>query len=145
MDKAQQDALLPCPFCGEHLKKMSEAQGYFHSKKNCVLSDFHMEADGYSEERWNTRTPDLQADNERLRADKARLDYLQDESNDVRSVSLPTGGDDADIGWQVIAHYQAQPCERVVGENFSDDIRAAIDDAMNRAALTTTNQEEPNS
>lgn len=48
--------LLPCPFCGERLAKMSDGMGYLHPKKNCVLSDFHMEADGYSEERWNTRT-----------------------------------------------------------------------------------------
>ena len=48
-------ALKPCPFCGEQLRKMSEQQGYWHPIVNCPLSDFHMEADGYSEQRWNTR------------------------------------------------------------------------------------------
>ncbi len=47
--------LLPCPFCGVELRKMSEQQGYLHPKGNCTLADFHMEADGYSEARWNTR------------------------------------------------------------------------------------------
>jgi hypothetical protein len=49
-------ALKPCPFCGVHLHKMSEQRGYFHDKRDCPLSDFHMEADGYSEARWNQRT-----------------------------------------------------------------------------------------
>jgi hypothetical protein len=51
------EQLKPCPFCGVRLIKMSEAQGYLHPTKNCTLSGFHMPADGYSEERWNTRAP----------------------------------------------------------------------------------------
>ena len=47
--------LKPCPFCGENLTAYSEAEGYYHSLKNCTLSGFEIRADGYSEERWNTR------------------------------------------------------------------------------------------
>jgi hypothetical protein len=51
----------------------------------------------------------------------------------VRCVSLPTaGGDDADIGWKVIEHHMAKPYERVVGENFNDDVRAAITAAISK-------------
>lgn len=69
----------------------------------------------------------------RLRADKARLDALMNESWDLRCFSMPTaGGDDADIGWRVIGHYMAEPCERVMGEVYVDDPRAAIDAALGR-------------
>lgn len=52
--------LKPCPFCGEYLRKMSDGMGYYHPKKNCTLSDFHMHADGYSEDRWNARASEAQ-------------------------------------------------------------------------------------
>jgi hypothetical protein len=67
---------------------------------------------------------------EMLRADKARLDFLQNECNDLRCFDYPTGGDDREIGWRVIAHYQAEPCERVVGEVWNDELREAIDQAL---------------
>jgi hypothetical protein len=51
-----QNGLKACPFCREHLKKYSEAQGYYHPPKaECPLAGFEMERDGYSEKRWNTR------------------------------------------------------------------------------------------
>lgn len=49
--------LKPCPFCDAELIKYSEGRGYYHPKGNCVLAEFEMLADGYSEERWNTGTP----------------------------------------------------------------------------------------
>lgn len=49
------EVLKPCPFCGVKLTVYSEAEGYYHPLGNCVLSDFEMPADGYSEDRWQTR------------------------------------------------------------------------------------------
>lgn len=67
-------------------------------------------------------------------ADTIRLDALAAESWDLRSFNMPTGGDDADIGWRVIGHYMAEPKERIMGEAFTDNPRAAIDDALLRSA-----------
>ncbi|OBR50243.1 hypothetical protein A6456_17845 [Paraburkholderia tropica] len=61
--------------------------------------------------------------------DTARLDWLREECCDLRSISVPTGGDDADVNWIVIQHHMAQPREREIGRGFSDDPRAAIDAA----------------
>lgn len=62
--------------------------------------------------------------------DTERLDALQAESWDLRSRDIPTVGDDTDIGWQVIGHYMSKPYERVMGEDFNDNARGAIDDAI---------------
>jgi hypothetical protein len=90
----------------------------------------------------------LDPSREVLEADKARLDYLQTESDDLRCFDIPTGGGDADIGWQVIGHFQGAPRERVIAEVWHDDVRAAIDaaraaDKWKAPALSTlTDQEE---
>lgn len=70
---------------------------------------------------------------ERLRADKERLDFLESECLDLRCFDEPTGGDDVDIVWRVIQHFQAEPRERVVSDVYNDDPRKAIDEA--KAAL----------
>lgn len=67
---------------------------------------------------------------EQCARDKARLDYLIEESSDLRCFDIPTGAGDADIGWQVVAHFQAEPRERVVAQVWHDDPRAAIDEAI---------------
>jgi hypothetical protein len=53
---AEAQPMLPCPFCGIELRVYSEQEGYWHPKSKCALSGFEMDADGYSEVRWNTRT-----------------------------------------------------------------------------------------
>lgn len=70
---------------------------------------------------------------EKAEGDSARLDLLQGECWDLRcfSISIADTGD-ADIGWQVVGHWQAKPTERVVGVGFNEDIREAIDDAKAR-------------
>jgi len=73
----------------------------------------------------------MEAENERLRADAKLLDAIQHESWDLRCFNIPTGGDDCDIGWSVISHWQAEPHERVVAEVYVDDPRTAI-----RAAIS---------
>jgi hypothetical protein len=70
--------------------------------------------------------------------DKVRLDFLAAESFDLRNFPVPTGGDDADIGWRVVGHWQAKPNERTIAEVFHDDPRAAIDAAMLAAATAQT-------
>ncbi|MNU93166.1 hypothetical protein D3C71_831020 [compost metagenome] len=55
---------------------------------------------------------------------------LRDESWDLRCFSVPTGGDDADIGWRVVGHWQAEPCERTVAEVFYDDPAEAVRQAL---------------
>lgn len=63
-------------------------------------------------------------------ADSDLLDAIKHNSWDLRCFDIPTGGDDADIGWRIVGHWQAKPHERTVAEVFSDNPRAAI-----RAAL----------
>jgi hypothetical protein len=65
-----------------------------------------------------------------LEEDKVRLDHLQNESLDLCCFDIPTGGGDADIGWKVIGHYQAEPQEREMGVVWHDDCRVAIDRAL---------------
>ncbi|AOY93861.1 hypothetical protein BKK79_20170 [Cupriavidus sp. USMAA2-4] len=62
--------------------------------------------------------------------DSVLLDALARESWDLRCFDMPTGQGDGDIGWRVIEHHEARPHERVVGEVFKDDPRAAIDAAL---------------
>lgn len=66
--------------------------------------------------------------------DRARLDTLHRESWDLRCFDIPTGGDDYDIGWRVVGHWQAKPHERVIAEVYTDDPRAAIDAAIRAPA-----------
>ena len=61
--------------------------------------------------------------------DAARLNWLQANSCDLRCIGVPTGGDDYDINWVVIEHYEAKPHEREIGRSYQDDPRAAIDAA----------------
>lgn len=68
----------------------------------------------------------IDAEVEPMRADAKLLDAIQHESWDLRCFNIPTGGDDCDIGWSVIGHWQAEPHDRVVAEIYHDDPRAAI-------------------
>lgn len=54
------------------------------------------------------------------------LEALRQESWDLRCFDIPTGGDDADIGWRVVGHWMAEPRERVIAEVYEDDPCAAI-------------------
>lgn len=66
-------------------------------------------------------------------ADTKRLDALAENSWDLRCFDIPTGEGDGDIGWRVIEHHMAKPCERTVAEVFRDDPRQAIDEAIEAA------------
>lgn len=82
---------------------------------------------------WRTDADTIEAQRaeiERLRVDEWLLNVLRDECWDLRSFSIPTGGGDADVGWRVIGHWQAEPHERTIAEAYDSDPRVAI-----RAAL----------
>lgn len=61
--------------------------------------------------------------------DAARLDWLRDNSCDLRCVDSATGQGDGDIHWIVIEHHMTAPVEREIGRAYRDDPRAAIDAA----------------
>lgn len=86
-----------------------------------------MLAQKFRAERAESSLAEREAEMGRMAADKTRLDLLRDESWDLRCFPVPTGGDDADIGWRVVGHWMAEPCERVIAEVYHDDPRAAID------------------
>lgn len=44
------------------------------------------------------------------------------------------GGDDASISIEIVGHYMGKPCERVLGENYNENLRAAIDQACTAEA-----------
>ena len=71
---------------------------------------------------------------ERLREDAELLNALRENSWDLRSFDMPTGGGDADIGWRVVGHWMAEPRERVVAEVYIDDPRVAIRTALTGAS-----------
>ena len=71
-----------------------------------------------------------QAELKSLRQDKARVDALESGCWDVRFIDCPTpGGDDSSINIEIVGHYMGNPCERVLGENYSENLRSAIDQA----------------
>lgn len=67
----------------------------------------------------------------RLREYEALFTALRDQSWDLRCFNMPSGGDDADVGWRVIGHWMAEPHERTVAEVYTDNPAAAV-----RAALS---------
>lgn len=68
---------------------------------------------------------------EELERDKARLDALDSNCWDVRFNSSPNGDAcDSSINIEVVGHWMDAPVERVIGENYSENLRAAIDQAM---------------
>ena len=76
-----------------------------------------------------------QAELEALRKDKVRLDSLESGCWDVRFIDCPTpGGDDGSINIEIIGHYMGKPWERVLGENYNENLRAAIDQACTAEA-----------
>jgi hypothetical protein len=76
-----------------------------------------------------------QAELEALRKDKVRIDSLESGCWDVRFIDCPTpGGDDGSINIEIIGRYMGKPWERVLGENYNENLRAAIDQACRAEA-----------
>ena len=62
--------------------------------------------------------------------DAERLNFIASEYIQIDPFSIPTGGDDADVGWCLSQYYMAKPNEREIHRHYSDDLRSAIDAAM---------------
>ena len=66
--------------------------------------------------------------------EERRLRAVEEHCWDVRCIDLPTGAGDADVGWQVIEHYEAKPHERVRGAMWARTPGEAIDAAIAHVA-----------
>ncbi|RQR87677.1 MULTISPECIES: hypothetical protein [unclassified Burkholderia] len=62
--------------------------------------------------------------------DTQRLDWLRDETCDLRCIDVPTGGGDSDVRWIVVRHHMDEPHEREIGRSMSEEPRDAIDAAL---------------
>ena len=79
-----------------------------------------------------------------LERDKHRLDALESNCWDVRFDSSPNGdAGDSNINIEVVGHWMDKPFERVIGENYSENLRAAIDQAMTAPAYPPARPEYP--
>jgi hypothetical protein len=90
------------------------------------------------------RLADAELRNAELQKDKDRLDALEQNFWDVRHGSHPiadTG--DSSISLEIVGHWMDKPFERVIGENYSEDLRAAIDQAMASPAYPPERPEYP--
>lgn len=79
-----------------------------------------------------------------LEQDKARLDSIEANYWDVRHHSSPiadTGDHSTSI--EIIGHWMDKPHERVIGENYNENLRAAIDQAMTAGAYPPARPEYP--
>ncbi|WP_238962215.1 hypothetical protein [Pseudomonas sp. AF32] len=86
----------------------------------------------------------LKAENEALRKDKARLDAIEAEFWDIRQSSQPNGdAGDSSVGIEIVGRWLSEPCERVIGENYSENLRAAIDQAMKAPGYPPARPEYP--
>ncbi|VVM38762.1 hypothetical protein PS619_00169 [Pseudomonas fluorescens] len=106
----------------------------------------HAEGQRYRDER-DALQQRLNAADQRideLERDKARLDALDSNCWDVRFNSSPNGdAGDSSINIEVVGHWMDQPFERVIGENYSENLRAAIDQAMIAPAYPPARPEYP--
>lgn len=69
------------------------------------------------------------------------LKAAEQECWSIKCESYPTGGDDADVGWEVISHWQAKPHERVEGRGKTP--MAAIIAAMAAKSSTQDDDDDP--
>jgi hypothetical protein len=82
--------------------------------------------------------------NDELARDKARLDALESNFWDVRFDSSPNGdAGNSTVSIEIVGHWMDKPFERVIGENYSENLRAAIDQAMTAPAFPPERPEYP--
>jgi hypothetical protein len=79
-----------------------------------------------------------------LEKDKQRLDALENNFWDVRHHSAPLA-DTGDYtgGVEIVGRWMDKPHERVIGENYNESLRAAIDQAMTADAYPPARPEYP--
>lgn len=81
------------------------------------------------------RSAGLERETEGLRKDKDRIDALEANGWDIRNSSSPiadTG--DYSNAIEIVGRWMDKPHERVIGENYSENLRAALDQAMSADA-----------
>ncbi|MGO2453070.1 hypothetical protein [Pseudomonas taetrolens] len=79
-----------------------------------------------------------------LSQDKTRLDALESNCWDVRFDSSPNGdAGDSSINIEIVGHWMDKPTERVIGEDYSENLRAAIDQAIAAPAYPPARPEYP--
>ncbi|MFJ2329562.1 hypothetical protein [Pseudomonas sp. NPDC087690] len=79
-----------------------------------------------------------------LERDKHRLDALESNCWDIRFDSSPNGeAGDNSINIEIVGYWMDKPFERVIGENYSENLRAAIDQAMMAPAYPPARPEYP--
>jgi hypothetical protein len=72
-----------------------------------------------------------EADIARWKRDSQLLSAIENECWDVRFTDSPNGdAGDASINIEIVGHFMAEPRERIVGENYSGNLRAALEQAM---------------
>jgi hypothetical protein len=72
------------------------------------------------------------------KVESALIDALAHSYWQLEPFDMPTGAGDADVGWRVRGFYMRKPEERIIGEVFKDDPRAAI-----RAAVARSMSKDP--
>ncbi|MBR8007174.1 hypothetical protein [Burkholderia vietnamiensis] len=66
--------------------------------------------------------------------DTMRLDWLRDETCDLRCIDIPTGAGDSEVRWVVVQHHMSKPHEREIGRSTTEEPREAIDAARTGAS-----------
>ncbi|MDR6826505.1 hypothetical protein J2X48_000691 [Bosea sp. BE271] len=67
----------------------------------------------------------------RWKRDSELLSAIQDECWDVRFTNSPNAdAGDYNVNIEIVGHFMADPQERVVGENYNENLRAALEQAM---------------
>ncbi|MBR8409787.1 hypothetical protein [Burkholderia cenocepacia] len=61
--------------------------------------------------------------------DTDRLNWLRDETCDLRCIDIPTGAGDGEVQWVVVQHHMSKPHEREIGRSNKEEPREAIDAA----------------
>jgi len=78
----------------------------------------------------------------RWKRDSELLDAIQSACWDVRFISH-SNGDDYSIGIEIVSHFMQRPCERVIGENWNENLRAALEQAITAEAYPPARPERP--
>ncbi|MGX9392523.1 hypothetical protein ACWX0K_20550 [Nitrobacteraceae bacterium UC4446_H13] len=89
---------------------------------------FHAEPDGWAPLLPFKAAESIRADEREKCAKNDLLLTMERECWSLRCVDIPTGGGDADVGWEVVGHHMAKPFERVVA--FGRTPREAIATAI---------------
>ncbi|MGN8030918.1 hypothetical protein ACTJKS_15090 [Pseudomonas sp. 22189] len=132
---------------GEASRKLEKFYSRSHGIKNLSAIEKRDDQLAAAQLKINQMQQSLNAADQRideLERDKARLDALESNCWDIRFGSSPNGdAGDSSINIEVVGHWMDQPVERVIGENYSENLRAAIDQAMSAPAYPPARPEYP--